>query len=446
MSATGGADKRKLRAVRIRVLKDFAGGSAVRVAGVLISFICNLWIARTFGAEVYGSYSVFIQWIAIASVLMSWGMPELALRGASKRPMPLLDKMDILLSFRIQSCLVVVCVLALLFSCIFYPEAKYYSLILVCSALMALAALFQAVVRALFGSATALLPLSVVLPAFIYCSVFIGVGATDDGFLEPLMLIYFFGLLFSIFLFCIGISFCRDFREACGVRAAPISLHDLKRLICKGFPFLGLALVAILGARMDMLVVLQFEGAAQAGYYAVAVRISEVFLLPIVILNFSLLPAALRYSLAGRSREGAYLVVKMYRLLALPYLALISIFFFFSRELVTFLYGDEFSAASIVLRILLVAQLANIIWGGSGMLLLALKRELLSFYIGLASTVLAGALLVLLGLTLGLVGLALASSIAFVFWRLALSVAVERSIGFGVSVVSPTNALRESPL
>ena len=446
MSVTGNRESITSRTAAIGVLKDFVGGATVRVVGVLISFLCNVWIARISGAEAFGSYSVFVQWVAIAGVILSCGIPDIALREASKRPMPDSGKEDIFLGLRLLSLLALLGVLVFLWSCAFFYEVKYYSLIAVCAALMALATFFQGLVRAQIGSGIALLPLAIGFPAFILCSVFLLRFTGGEVDFYYLGFIYFCGLLFSVFLFILGSLSSGKIKEFWKGIESSFSLLGLKGLVVRGGPFLGLAVVSILSARLDMMVVLLIDDAVQAGYYAAAARVSEAFLLPVVMLNFSLLPVVVRCFRSGDDSGMVYIVVRAYRVLALPFIVLVLIFIFFSKELIIFLYGEEYSEALSILRMLLVAQVANLVWGGSGMMLLASNREKMSFYIGLISSVFGGVLLVLLGSFFGIVRLALASSVSFVCWRLALSIAVERTVGFSVSVVSPRNALREKPL
>ncbi|MEH6671177.1 oligosaccharide flippase family protein [Halopseudomonas sp.] len=419
------------------IFKDLAFSVIFRFSGLGITFLTGIFLARNVGPGLFGEYSLAITWLAVFSVVMSVGMPELVMRSVAS--LGKLDKDKEIFACFLEGNLALIAVhllgLALALLCVFIfsinPVYAVISVLLVSAG--AFLNYFQGFIRGRFSGASALVVQSVIVPLtfllLVSASIFIDNEVTLLRIFICLLLSNFIGLCCALY-YVFRFFRTQDF---------PLSWQINGRLGLKlfaGLPFMLLALLALLNIRADMMVLGLVSTSAELGVYAAAAKLSELFLIPVVLINFSLLPDVVRLLSTREIGIAKARVVVVYKLIVLGYLPALLLAFLYSAEIVEFVYGAEFSMAAELLKMFLVAQSANILWGAGGLVLLAASHEGLSLKIGILAFVLSMFLMFVFGTTFGIFGLAFGSCIGFVIWRVMLSMAVDSKLGKGFSIIS----------
>lgn len=190
---------------------------------------------------------------------------------------------------------------------------------------------------------------------------------------------------------------------------------------------------------VDSLLLGLLRSPAEAGFFSVAARIA---LFVLFVMNAVQLAAAPRVAAARGDRLRTRSIVRRVNLLSVLAGVFVAAVFLAAAEVLLALFGAEFVAAAPALRILVLAQLINVLTGPTGVLLSMTGQErtyaiLLACGLGLQ---------VLMSLWLiprfGLTGAAVAGLTAHAAWNLAAAVALRRSLGFDVTALDLLRRLR----
>jgi len=194
---------------------------------------------------------------------------------------------------------------------------------------------------------------------------------------------------------------------------ADFSRRDLINL---SFPMLLSSSLLMLNQWMDSLMLGYFLNEEEVGLYNVALRISNLVMIPLFAVNAVAAPKfAEDYSKDGRtSLQGTVSQAsKMIFLLSIPLVVVLGI----GGEFALSIFGEEYTASYLPLLILLIGQAVNVSAGSVMNLLQMTGYEKLGNRIVLASTVTNIVLNVLLIPLYGAIGAAIATSASLVMWN-----------------------------
>jgi O-antigen/teichoic acid export membrane protein len=152
-----------------------------------------------------------------------------------------------------------------------------------------------------------------------------------------------------------------------------------KNFLYESWPLICSCIVYVIYSRIDQILIKEMLGVRDVGIYAASLRLSEVwFFIPVLITN-SLFPAIVN---AKKESEALYLLrlQRLYILLAWIAILIILPIYFFSNEIVVFLYGKEFSDSAIILKIHVVTLFFVFMWTGSAQFIIVESRFLFAFF------------------------------------------------------------------
>lgn len=148
----------------------------------------------------------------------------------------------------------------------------------------------------------------------------------------------------------LGLFFVYYRRQGHSITSWTTSWRRAKTMLREGWPLLLSAITVILYLKLDVIMLGQMSGDHAVGLYSVATRLSEIwYFIPMAVMA-SLQPSLVNWHSESREMFNyrLRLVYQFFLLLSVSVPLLISIF---STNIVTFLYGSQFSKAGPVLAI-----------------------------------------------------------------------------------------------
>ena len=186
----------------------------------------------------------------------------------------------------------------------------------------------------------------------------------------------------------------------------------LKKLLKEGLPLFLSALAVMLYVRLDLIMLSEMVGNHEAGIYAAATRLSEIwYFLPIIIVA-SVSPAIIRLRETNFARYTSSFL-KLYFVLTWLAIGIALPLSLLSGWIIQLLYGAEFAAAGHVLAVHLWASLAVFLGVASGQYMLIEQLQKFSFYRTLMGLICNIVLNLVLIPSMGAMGAAIATVISY---------------------------------
>lgn len=195
-------------------------------------------------------------------------------------------------------------------------------------------------------------------------------------------------------------------------------VYNRSELLVFVTPLLGVTLVTVLLAEVDMLILGRLAPVEDVGIYSICVRIVLVlgFALPVVSQIFAPFISELYHKGEIEKLKGLFQLVTLWAFeLFLP----IALILMVGAPTLLSLFGDRFSTASTVLLVLVVGQLFNVITGPVGYVLTMTGRTRLQLWNSLLALAVQGGAAVILIPSWGLLGAAAANAGGMVCVNLA---------------------------
>ena len=380
----------------------------------LLSFVLFLVIVRVLGPEGLGDYAFIFAFAGIIFLINDLGVSTLFVREASRDLKGVDYHFKNILAMKLFFGLLaaVVTLIAVNLSGIFvdFSEGMVTAVYLAALALFFLGvkdlflAVFQAFQRMLFIGFTRVIEmlLIVVLGTYALTSGYGLVGLTL-AFLMSYFLVFVISVFACSRLIRIGVGFDFSFQ---------------KKFLKASWPFWLTGLFMTLSFRTDIIMVRLISGAAETGLYTSSLRLMEaLYFIPLAVIS-AVFPAMSILYKTNRERLRNLYRKMFYYLLAIALPMGIGTMFLADR-IMLFLYGNGFSGAGDVLRILIWAEVAMFLYAVSGYLLNAINRPLLFTATAAGATLLNVAINLILIPELGYVGAAIAT-VATSFFILAI--------------------------
>ena len=179
-----------------------------------------------------------------------------------------------------------------------------------------------------------------------------------------------------------------------------------KRLLKDSWPLMLSGIAISIAMRIDQVMLKEYMGSIYVGYYAVGVRLAEAFSFIPMIIGQSIFPKLVNLDF---NKEKNLLLLLFRIFFVLAFIAII--INFSSNFIILFLFGNEYSASTVVLSILIWTTPFTYFGIITNKILLSLNKQKLIFYKQLLLTILNVCLNILLIPKYGIVGAALATLI-----------------------------------
>lgn len=186
-----------------------------------------------------------------------------------------------------------------------------------------------------------------------------------------------------------------------------INFDLAKNLLKDSWPLILSGIAISMAMRIDQVMLKEYMGSIYVGYYAVGVRLAEAFIFIPMIIGQSLFPKIVKLDF---NKEKIFLLLLFRVFFLLAFIAVV--ISLLSNFIILFLFGNEYSASTSVLSILIWTIPFTYFGIITNKILLSLNKQKLIFYKQFSLTILNVCLNIILIPKYGIVGAALATLIA----------------------------------
>jgi len=422
------------------ISRDVLGGSflsmALRIGGLALSYLANIFLSRLLGIHGYGQYVVALGWTVVLVLPARAGFENSALRYVTihlehGEAGPLRGFIRVAVGT-----VVVLSVLMGIGMALFGQAAQLgtahwampaAALLILPLALLGVLSPMMRTARRIFASQF----YDQILRPFLLI-LLLGIAALSASSLTAPMALLLSALAAFLALAALGIHFRRVFVPATDQKA---DYSSWRRWFALSLPLLVIGTTQELMNQMEVLLLGALAGAKEAALFAAAWRLAS--LTPFALSALTAIGGPLIASAYHRNaRDELNHVAKLVARVGLAFAVAASIVLLVAGKWLLGLFGPEFPSAYGAVALLLVGGLVNAFTGIVGylMVLTGLERPALAIFGG--SLVLSIGLNLLLIPGFGAMGAAVASSSATAMWNLAMLVYVRRVIGIDASAVS----------
>jgi len=271
----------------------------IQVAGLILSFGGNLLLARLYGEQVFGTYSLISSWVALLSALAMFGMDDL---HVVKLPSLELQhrKQAILAQLRwsLKVNVLAISVVSILFYFLVHtfklpglsPYAYYVniSLLMICALtfynnfMSCLRALDKVVRGEVTDKIIRPLVFALAIGAFFYAFTRPDLFGGKKDLLTAAIVSNALSLFVGAILLLLLIK-----RKVGGIRDTG-GIQKEAFPIAPNLRYMALTLLYLLSIRLDILLLGTMAGAVEVGHYNVAIKFADILSYPVIIANLSL--------------------------------------------------------------------------------------------------------------------------------------------------------------
>lgn len=314
------------------------------IVGQLTNFVVVVGLARAFGADIFGHYSVSMAVGALAALLVGLGTQPLLIREISREPSLASSLLGIVVPIQLALG-AAAWVLACLLSLALIGQTRAIPVVAaICASQIlmrfsvTLFAPFQAIERmrpVVLGQL--IQRLLVLVLALLAIGLGAGPGAVTLAFVAGAISLWVFAWA----------SVSRQF----GPPSLEWNWGVARRLFRRASPFLGLSTLGVIYARSGLIMLAALANAEAVGLYAVADRLMVAVALVPGVFNSALFPALSRLTRQDIVRARALVTgsLRLLMVVTIPLAALISLF---AAEIADRMFGPQFVEAAIALQLL----------------------------------------------------------------------------------------------
>ncbi|MFY8327036.1 oligosaccharide flippase family protein [Pseudoalteromonas sp. ZZD1] len=374
------------------ILKNSSLALLVKVIGSAISISLAAIIARYYGPDIAGQYFLLMSIVTYFVVVGSFGQQNAMLQKVSSTGSE--EKKFTLLN----SSIFIVMIFSIILSCLMYftsgfissnifnkPELKetlenIVFLIPLLSLLNVFSAYYQANNRIIVSmSILGPIPNTIVLALLILVS-FSGLELQFNNFILFVIICTFLSLLYSSFM-------------VRGYEFDSLDLGAIKKMLLIGSPMLVVQACMQLNSLIGQFSLGVWGTTTDIAFFAIANKIAILISLILTSVNKIAAPKFSELYSTGNYEELKVVVKNSSRLMLLFSFPFLLILLMCPKWVLSF-FGEEFEAASQILRILAVAQFINVSTGSVGFILLMTGRQkvarnnmLLSLFIAISLSI-----------------------------------------------------------
>ncbi len=417
-----------------QLLRGGIGSLAVRVASTALNLFLAVLLARLLGAAEFGLYSFILATITILAIPAQMGLPNLVVRETAKAQateewalMKGLWQWSAWAAFAMSGAIAILTLLVVWLFSSSIPErvfvALYWGLLLI--PLIAFGNLRGAALRGLRHVVQGQLPEYVLRPLFFALLVLsMPLLLSRVPTAADAMLLHVLG---SVLSFLIGAMLLNKYRPASLVNSG-VTLQP-RRWLASAMPLALMEGMLVLNDNIGLLILGIIAQPTDVALFKIALQGSGLVTFGFVAINAVIGPHVARMHARGDHHDLHVLAINAARASILLAVPIASIFIFLGADIITLVFGSQFSEANTALIILSLSQLINAASGCTGALLYMTGRESLVGKAILVSSAINVALTLSLGHKLGPLGAAMAGSVALVVWNAILYLNVRKELG-----------------
>jgi O-antigen/teichoic acid export membrane protein len=350
-----------------RIFKNFLAIFVGDVLSRLIGIVTAIALARYLGPEDYGKYSLVTSLAYLFAVLSDFGLDDLIVKDVAKNRA--LAPEYVTTSFIIKLLSSCLSIAALILLVLFMGYSKE---IVLCTAIFSIHLIFITLSNAMSSIFKA-------YERMEYASIIMIVRG-GAGLLLIIGLIYFHGTLLEIifsrvFAFFVGflVSFAILFKNFTKPKMS-VDVGLMRNLIKNAFPFLAIALIVTLYAKVDIIMLSKIKGDLYVGWYTPASNdlFFGLLLIPrtISIVVFPMFSRQFGESV-DRMRSSCNYVIKLALILGIGVSAGT---FLLADKIIHFVFGPQYSNSIIILRIFSIAVIFVFVLDPLGYALIAINK------------------------------------------------------------------------
>ncbi len=390
------------------------------------------WLAKFLGAQDFGVFSLALAIVSVVSLLVRWGGETLMLKYLA----PIRDRGR--LYYRRVAMSIIKLVIRNVFFGVFLLQAlqfinmrfnfidealmgalyKMMPLLFALSILPVLSSYYRSIGSPIMG-----LTVQSVLPIFLFFILFIvnkvgGVGLGIDNAV----------LSYSFSFFLIAVYFLA--RLTIKLKFKAVSRKKfVKLLYSRGRVFLLLSSASICMAWTDVFVLGAYVGYESVGLYGVVVKLSAGVTVLLLAANYVLASQYASWYKSGELRR-VKLMVRLVSSVSMFFGFFALVFFYYYGRSLLEIVGMEYVVGYDALLILSFGQLVNMSCGQVGVILTMTDGQVAMLRITLISGILNLLLSIPLGISYGIEGVAIATSLSLIVWNILGVYAVKKELGF----------------
>ncbi len=412
----------------------------VRGLGIALTFLLNVVLARTMGANQYGVYVLCFSWIAIIGIIAPMGFDTALIRFV---PAYISKKQPELLKGVIQQAhkysLISSTIIAVIIFIIAYTFKNYISLsvertfLIACVVLpfMVLVRIKQAILQGLKRIIEAFIPEYVIRPLILI------ILTSLIYFINPKLLkawnIMALTSIIYIFLLILMSFWLRKFLTIKLKSIQPS--FKTKKWLKVALPLFFISGISVIQARTDIVMLGMFLNAKIAGIYSAANDIATFVAFALFCINTIAAPMISEYY---NSND----IVSLQKVLSTSALAIgaftipVSIILILLGHWILLLFGKVFTSAYITLVILIIGQMVNALAGSVGYVMIMTRHQnsvAKIVAIGAISNIILNAILIPIW---NMNGAAFATTITMIWCNTAMYIFVRKRLGLDTTLYS----------
>jgi len=319
---------------------------AEQILRIIAGLLVGIWVARYLGPEQFGLFSYVLAFTAIFGGIAKLGLDSILVRELVNQPELRDAYLGTAFWLKFIGAFIVVALVALIVPFTSNDNTTNLFIFIIAAGLIfqsfdVVEFYFQSQVLAKLVSICKLtqLTLSSIIKVYLVL--------TQAGLVWFVIVTAFDALSLAVSYFVaykirVNTNFFKSFD--CGVA---------KKLLSSSWPLIFSGLVLMIQARIDQVMIKEFRGSVEVGYYSVAMRLIEaVAFMPMLVKN-SLFPAI---QSAKKVSRALYIerLLNFYRLNVILFLIFSIPLYFFAEHIVVFLFGKDYQPAGILLSLLCI--------------------------------------------------------------------------------------------
>lgn len=364
---------------RSRILGDAVGTFALNLGTMVLNFATVLVLARVLGVADFGAYAFALAWAMLLAVPAIFGLTPLIIRTVASSHVSLKwGRLHGIVRSANRATIGASAATVLVGGAVGWLLLRSkpdllgpFVVALALVPIVALTSVRQAAMQGLGRVVLGRLPETVIRPAlFLAAVVSVYVLAADRlGAKEAVSL----HLLSAVVAFLLGALFLRRVFPVEARRAKPE--YELRSWARSAFALAAVSGIGVLNAYVAVILLGFMLGPAEVGTYSVAARAAALISFFFVAVRYAVAPAVARFYALDEREQLQGLVTRAARatfMLTLPVAAALLIF----ADVIVRMFGPGFEDAAGVMRILCVGELATVVTGYAGSILLMTGHEL----------------------------------------------------------------------
>lgn len=412
----------------------------IKLLGAGLSLLLSVVLARALGADDFGYYSWIMAIVAVVAIPTQLGLPHLIIRETAiaikNNDWPLAKGIMRWSNLMVFVFSVVLAVALILLSALFDDDADaswsktLYAVIFIIP-LLSLAELRGAAIRGMGGVNLGQIPEAIVRPAIII-AVILGLYVLR-GSVGPVEAINVY-LLAALISFILGWFLLRHMAPKDIFRSESLTIKS-RDWISSAWPLALTAGVVVINGSLDLITLGFFWEDAVVGQYRVAVALCSVVIFGLQAINMVVSPQIAQLYKSGDLKSIEVLAKKASLFSFSIGVVVTGVIVFWGMDILTLIYGAEYSAAFYPLLILCGGQLFNAAMGSVGSLLNMTGNE----RVAMRSVVLALLINVVLNVAFvpehGMLAAALSTSASLLVWNCYQYLAVKKRLNISSSFI-----------